>query len=237
MKYLCGACERLVELKAYRVEAGALVAACPACGQETRTGPPPAPLAPPPEAPRPTLAPTTAGSNVVELRSGPRDGAERARALAAERPFAVPQDRCPKCITARRPEATTCASCGAVFELVSPEALMPEPWLRDGWVQLLGAWGDPARHDALLVLATEKSELPALGRLYRLFLAQVPDDPAARRGRDEVLRRASVPSLAVAEAPRSGSGKTLRTALMAVVTVGALVALGLLVRALLGSQG
>src|SRR5678815_6032623 len=38
MKVLCPSCERLVELVDLRVEKGALVARCPACGAEQRQG-------------------------------------------------------------------------------------------------------------------------------------------------------------------------------------------------------
>ena len=236
MKYLCDSCGRLVDARLFRVDAGALVLNCDTCGQESRTSP--APARPPPEeppAPRPQLASTPAGSNVVELRAPTRDGSERARALATQGPFAVPDGHCPKCI-APRTGGSACSNCGADFSLVTADGLMPESWLQEGWVKVLNNWADTGAHDALSLLAFEKGELAALGRLYRLFLAHVPDDPLARRGREEILRRASVPAL-VAAPPQKKGEPAWKVALTIVSGLGALFALYLLIRALLESQG
>lgn len=235
MKFLCGACERLTELRAFRVDAGTLVLTCPACGQETRSSPAPA-LAPEEPGPRPVLASTTAGSNVVELRGANREAVERARVLAAESPFAVPDSRCPKCIAPRAAGAATCPTCGADFSLISPDLLMPSAWLQQGWVALLRDWGRTEAHDALVVSALGKAELAALGRLYQLYLARVPDDPLARRGREEIVRRASVPALA-ASPPKSDAQPVWLVALVAVLAVGALVSVVALIRTLLEYRG
>lgn len=231
MKYLCDACERLVEMRVFRVEAGALVITCPTCGQESRTGPAPALPPIPPPTTAAVLASTQAGSNVVELRAGNRDSIERARTVAAESPFAVPEGRCPKCISPKDAGATSCKSCGADFSLLSADMLMPSQWLQEGWVALLQRWGELDQHDALVVASLGKGEMPALGRLYRLFLARVPDDPLARRGREEVVRRASVPGLTTAP-PRQQQPAWL-IGLVALLGLGMLAAIILLFRALL----
>lgn len=230
MKYLCDACERLVEARVFRLEAGALVLACPTCGQESRTGPAPAL---PAEPPRPQLASTQAGSNVVELRATNQGSIERARTIAAEAPFAVPEGRCPKCVSPRPPGDKSCKSCGADFSLLSPDMLMPSQWLQDGWVSLLGRWGELDQHDALVVAALGKGELPALGRLYRLYLARVPDDPLARRGREEVVRRASVPGLTTAAPEKKDQQPAWLVGLVAAMGLAVLVMVFLLIRALL----
>jgi hypothetical protein len=231
MKYLCDACQRLVEARSFRVESGALVVSCPTCGQDSRTGPAPAL---PPEAPlaRPQLASTLAGSNVVELRASNRDAIERARAISTDGPFAVPEGRCPKCISPRLAEARSCKGCGADFSLISPEMLMPSQWMQDGWTALLQRWGELDQHDALVVAALGKGELPALGRLYRLYLARVPEDPLARRGREEVVRRASVPGLTPPGVVKVDQ-PTWLVALVAVLAIFVLFAVIFLFRALL----
>ena len=234
MKYLCDSCQRLVDTRAFRVDAGALVLTCPTCGQESRTGPAPALPAEPPPVQRAQLASTAAGSNVVELRASNREVVERARAIAAESPFAVPEGRCPKCISPRAADAKACKSCGADFSLLSPELLMPGQWLQDGWVALLGRWGELDQHDALIVSALGKGEMPALGRLYRLYLARAPEDPLARRGREEVVRRASVPGLTAAPVARTEQQPQWMVALVVVMGLSAAIAAILLVRALLG---
>jgi hypothetical protein len=240
VKYVCDACERLVETRAFRVDAGALVLTCPTCGQESRTGATPAMPAPPPAAPlaapRPQLASTAAGSNVVELRASNRESTERARAIANESPFAVPEGHCPKCISPRAPDAKACRSCGADFSLLSPDLMMPSPWLQQSWVGLLQRWGELDQHDALVVEALSRGEMPALGRLYRLFLARVPADPLALRGREEVVRRASVPAVNFAPARGTPENPPWLIAVVALLGVGALGCVVWLMRALLESR-
>lgn len=237
MKYVCESCERLVEVKGFRVDAGALVLTCSACGQESRTGTTPAvaPAAPQPGPlpPRPQLASTQAGSNVVELRLSNKESIERARTVAAESPFAVPEGHCPKCISPRAPDAKSCRSCGADFSLLSADMMMPTPWLQTAWVALLGRWGELDQHDALVVEALGKGEMPALGRLYRLYLSRVPADPLAQRGREEVVRRASVPGL-TSMAPRGPQETSpLLLGLVAALGLAVLVGIILLMRSLL----
>lgn len=234
MKFLCDSCERLVEVRTYKIDAGALALTCMACGQETRTTP--APAKPAEEAPRPQLASTQAGSNVVELRGANRESAERARAVSTESPFSIPDGRCPKCIAPRKPAANSCPNCGADFALVSKDLLMPSEWLQEGWLRLLKNWGSTEEHEALVVAALGRSELAGLGRLYQLYLARVPDDPLARRGREEIMRRASVPAFATPPVKQEGQPIWL-VVLVVVLSVGALISVIALVRTLLEYRG
>jgi hypothetical protein len=237
VKYVCESCERLLEVKSFRVDAGSLVLTCPACGQESRTGVTPG-AGPPPlqpsvsATPRAQLASTQAGSNVVELRLSNRESTERARTVAAESPFAVPEGHCPKCISPRAPEAKSCRSCGADFSLLSADMMMPSAWLQTAWIALLGRWGELDQHDALVVEALGKGEMPALGRLYRLYLSRVPADPLALRGREEVVRRASVPGLAAPSRQQTENPPWL-VGLVVVMGMAVLIGFIVLVRALL----
>ena len=118
MKVVCPACERIAAAASYREEDGTLWLRCTRCGAESAlvveaperpTGPlrtAPAPLPEPPEPPAP--------SRVLPLRPVAVSDAVRlaADAAASADPFAVPEDRCPKCIAAR-PAATARAHRGS----------------------------------------------------------------------------------------------------------------------------
>lgn len=207
MKAVCPACERLIELTAVRVMGADAFLACPKCGVEsslpvTTAEPPPleAPKAAPPmplssrKTPGPralVLASSTEASNVVMLRAPTAAAVESARAFAEADPFAVPDGLCPKCVSRRDETALACRTCGLLFANVDLGQLQPPEDLAAMWRELLRDWGDEARHAAVRRLAMERNELPALGRLYRLRLAAMPEDPLAQRGRDEVFAAAS----------------------------------------------
>src|SRR6202022_1296924 len=102
--------------------------------------------------------------------------------------WSVPEGHCPKCIAVRPGGATSCAQCGLVFAAFQPEAREPSPAIAELWKAVLSRWSDLERHDRLLQGALAHGELAMLGRLYRIRLAHSPNDPYARRGRDEGLR-------------------------------------------------
>jgi hypothetical protein len=164
MKFLCPACDRLVPLSHHRTEQGALFVRCPQCGVESAA-----------------LAETAAR------------GAVPPASVSAD-PFAIPADRCPRCIASRPPGAQACPGCGLAFEQAHAEVYIPEPALASEWVNLIGQWGDATAHARLLASVAQRGELAALGRLYRLRLAVTPDDAFARKGRDDVLAHASSPA-------------------------------------------
>ncbi len=234
MKYLCEACERLIPPAAFRVEQGVLVMTCSRCGGDTRGEEPLAvvradgavqtePGAGWPDmgaqvAPRRAEPPRTEGAaalNVVPLRptgDQVRTAAELARSGDA---FSVPQGFCPKCVGVRRESASTCPHCGLEFINFRPEEHQPSPALEEDWLEVLQRWDDPAVHDRMLSKASARGELVSVGRLYRIRLAQVPDDLYARRGREEVMRLAAA-SASTALTPSAPGDRKQRMRMAAV---------------------
>lgn len=234
MKVLCPHCERLISLEHYRVDGAALVVTCGRCGAETRVEPEAAPRQaeasaeppPPPPVSRPaslpprvSLASLEGASNVVVLRTAGHEAVQKAAAAADEGPFAIPEGVCPKCV-ARRADAAACPHCGIRFETFDEASLVPVKWLRDEWVALLRDWGNEAKHAQLRRKAQQADALAAVGRLYRLRQAFVPEDPAAENGRAEVVRMAAV---AISFRPPSGDDDKKRKAI--VITAAAVVAM------------
>jgi hypothetical protein len=215
MRYLCDACERLAPPAAFRVELGVLVITCARCGQESRARPEEAlaaAVARPDEAdssaPLPPRSATAPSLKVVTLRPSEGQVREAAELARSGEPFAVPPGFCPKCIAARKEGAESCASCGLVYSNFNPsEHELSEP-LRAAWLSVLERWDDRDAHDRLLSLAVGRGELAMAGRLYRIRLAQAPDDLYAQRGRDEVVRLATASPVAFTPTPQhSPSGK------------------------------
>lgn len=135
-------------------------------------------------------------SNVVVLRPASQQAVASAARAADEGPFFIPPDVCPKCIAVRRPtsaEDESCGACGLFFSSFDEEAVLPEPWLRDAWLALLRDWANQTHHVHLRQQAQQADALAAIGRLYRLRLAVVPDDSMAKAGCADVVRLAVVP--------------------------------------------
>lgn len=194
VKILCPSCERLLTLGAFRLDGSTLVLTCVGCGVETRVEPPAptfTPSRPVSQPPRFSLASTEGGSNVVVLRTAGHDAVAKAAAAADASPFAVPDNVCPRCI-APRAVADACPHCGISFERYEESMTLPPKWLRDDWVALLRDWGNEAKHTMLRRKAQQLDALAAVGRLYRLRLAVVPEDPFANDGRADILRLAAV---------------------------------------------
>ncbi|NVI98670.1 hypothetical protein HV824_11145 [Myxococcus sp. AM009] len=217
MKFQCDACERLVPLETYRTEAGGLVVTCGRCGADSRVGPsattaprtearaapaagaapvpsvpvssapvPSAPVVPPSES-WSAAAPVTPALRVVRSEPGPV-----VAPLTDDALFEPPPGVCPKCVAPRREEALSCPQCGLVYVNYQPEEQPLSDVLADAWRTLAARWEEWDAHDRLMTLAVGRGELAMVGRLYRIRLAHVPDDAVARRGRDEVVRRATL---------------------------------------------
>jgi hypothetical protein len=213
MNVVCPACDRLVPLSAFRVDAGRLYLTCSRCGVESAaegTAPPlplPAPMA------------TSEESTQV-----PSDA------------FAVPADRCPKCIAVRPAQASACPSCGLSFEGASVEEYAPSVELAAQWAELLAHWSDPEAHEKLVSAAALQGDLAPLGRLYQLRLAVVPEDAVARQGRDAVLARASVPAAFATPDRDSSSSQTWKVVLLSALIVGLVVVAISLIRLLVATR-
>ena len=204
MKFLCSACERLAAFSGFRTEGEFLVLRCSRCGVESRsrastvdgpgglTAAAPGPVSPDPR----RLGRKPA---VVSISSAL---AEAARAD----PFEVPEGHCPKCIALRPAPASSCAQCGLVFANFKREEVEPSASIADQFQQLLSQWEDVGGHDRVLQTALIRGELASVGRLYRIRLAHVPQDPYAARGRDEVLRLATASSTGLAKAASAEAG-------------------------------
>jgi hypothetical protein len=205
MNVICPACERLVPLNVFRVDAGRLYVTCSKCGVESAAQ---ADTAPPPT---PTLAPTPSVDSD---------------------PFAVPPDRCPKCIAPRPSQAAACASCGLSFEGASADAYAPSAELAAQWKDLLTHWAEPEAHEKLVSSSALQGDLAPLGRLYRLRLALAPADTIALQGRDAVLARASVPSAFPTSVDVPKAAQTWRAVAFGVAIVGLLVIAFRLIRLL-----
>lgn len=224
MKVLCEACGRLLDLTVFRFDGGSLVISCSGCGVEHRAEgavPNPAPSVPPlvPKEKVPVPSTSPFASNVVALRDIGAEAAARAAKSIRERPFDAPPGRCPKCIATRVAAEPSCRQCGLVFSQLDDAALAPSDWLREEWLSLLAHWSEGSSHDAIISQGMLRGELPAMGRLYRIRLADMPEDPLARRGRDEVLRHAGI------TAPTSETGHPLEAKSPAQLNWVALVAL------------
>ncbi|HEX4622463.1 MAG TPA: hypothetical protein VH208_12945 [Myxococcaceae bacterium] len=202
MNVVCPACERLVPLTVFRLDAGELYVTCSRCGVESAAGgaPPPSPSTPP------------------GVSGEPVD------------PFAVPADRCPKCIAVRPANASACPSCGLSFEGATADAYAPSSELAGQWRELLGRWSDLQAHEKLVSAASLQGDLAPLGRLYRLRLALFPGDGAARQGRDAVLARASAPSAFPPPVEESKRTETWKVVALGVVVVVLLVVAFRLIR-------
>ncbi|MBU8899653.1 hypothetical protein KRR26_28985 [Corallococcus sp. M34] len=228
MKFQCEACERLVPLEVFRVEAGALVVACGRCGAESRAALTVAAAQPEavaavatPTPAEPSVRPSVPALRVVRTE----DATAVATGGAPVRDdFSAPPGFCPKCVSPRREDRESCAACGLVYANFLAEEHRPSEVLAQGWRALRERWADWDAHEQWLAQALARGELAMAGRLYRLQLAQAPEDAQARRGREEVVRRAATASSAEmthAEVPLAA--RRAKAVMMGITLVVALV--------------
>jgi hypothetical protein len=132
----------------------------------------------------------------------------------------VPADRCPKCAAPRSAEAESCATCGLVFAQAPAEGYRPSEQTAAQWTALLAGWNDWASHQRLITAASVQGELAEVGRLYRLRLVTLPNDEMALRGREEVLRLATlVSAFSEKTPPPDGSTPVWQFVLLGVVVL------------------
>lgn len=192
MKFLCPACDRLLEPSSYRIEADDLIVQCARCGTETSSRAQPA-----------------AVQSIGAVHGPPR------LALAPEAPpveqssFDAPPGFCPKCLSPRPERAESCTQCGLVFANHQPGEFQPSEEVATQWREVLAHWTDLKKHDQFLKSMLAQTELVSAGRLYRLRLALAPSDAMAQRGRDEVVRLATLGS-AMFTTPSGGAQRVFR---------------------------
>jgi len=230
MKFLCDACERLVPLETFRTEASGLVVTCGRCGAESRAVlsvavpvPAVAPSAEPPPLAAAIPAPRSASPALHVVRAEVGQPAP----LTDEALFEPPPGVCPKCVAPRREEALACSQCGLVYVNYLPESQPLSDVLADAWRNLAARWEDWDAHDRVMTLAVGRGELAMAGRLYRIRLARAPHDSFALRGRDEVVRRATLVVPSAAE--QTGTPSALQRLKTVAVGVGFIVVLVLAV--------
>lgn len=220
MKVVCEACGRVATVANARVAGGRAYIRCGACGHESAlalTSEEPAP---------PKVVPLRRIDDAVNL------AAEAAR---SDDPFAVPADRCPKCIGERAADALICPRCGLVYVNYVPEELAPSAELAAAFRSAMEKWDELARHDAALAIGMRTGELSALGRLYRIRQAAAPRDPVAQRGLDEVLRRASAGSEILQRQPPRGDSARWQKIAVLFVGVAVVVLMFVLLRQLMSA--
>jgi len=88
-----------------------------------------------------------------------------------------------------------------VSEATTEGAPAPEAGEEAAWASLRARWDDEDAHRAFLSGVNDLEGLARAGARYRAVLADLPGDPAALRGRDDVLRKAAV--LGLAAVPRT----------------------------------
>lgn len=244
MKVLCSECARLFDVTGFRLEGSSLVISCTGCGAELRTvggstmaaAAPYAATASPtpssPSQPQRALVSAADASNVVSLRTTSTVAVEHAaRQAVGDEVFTVPSTFCPKCLAPRDAATQSCDRCGVVFAMAPSDRLDVPEWLARAWRELLGSWGDEARHERLRREASIRDGLIDLARLYRLRLALLPDDPFALRGREALLRLAtmSITRSSSEDLDRERGYARSRTATIVLAAFGVLLALAAVV--------
>ncbi|HYO57558.1 hypothetical protein [Archangium sp.] len=195
--------------------------------------------APPPAATEPEPAKASSTQLHVVSDSAASPAPAPAAAPSSEDPFMPPPGFCPKCIGVRKDGAVVCPYCGLDYARFRVDEFRPSPVLSSTWLGVQEHWESKGAHDKVLALASERGELAALGRLYRIRLARQPEDTLAKRGREEVLRLASASSTFLATPPPDKRTK-MRMAglgLLFLLLVVAAVLIGAQVRRMLVMEG
>lgn len=188
--------------------------------------------APAPAAPEPMPArASSAQLRVVPDASASPAPAASSFSSSSEDPFMPPAGFCPKCIGVRKEGAVVCPFCGLDYARFKADESRPSGAVASTWLGVLELWDSRGAHDKVLALASERGELAALGRLYRIRLARNPEDAMAKRGREEVLRLAAASSTLLATPPpdkrvklrMAGLGLLFLLLMVAAVLIGAQV--------------
>ncbi len=187
----------------------------------------PAPAAP---EPMPARASSTQLRVVQDPSATPAPSSSPASS-SSDDPFMPPPGFCPKCIGVRKEGAVVCPFCGLDYARFKPDESRPSGAVASTWLGVVELWESKGAHDKVLALSSERGELAALGRLYRIRLARNPDDTMAKRGREEVLRLAAASSTLLSTPPpdkrvkmrMAGLGLLFLMLMVAAVVIGAQV--------------
>ncbi|HZI04565.1 MAG TPA: hypothetical protein VEZ71_11105, partial [Archangium sp.] len=142
----------------------------------------------------PEPMPARASSAQLRVVQDPSATPAPSSSFSSEDPFMPPPGFCPKCIGVRKEGAVVCPYCGLDYARFRPEESRPSGAVASTWLGVVELWESKGAHDKVLALSSERGELAALGRLYRIRLARNPEDAMAKRGREEVLRLAAASS-------------------------------------------
>ncbi|MFY0528218.1 hypothetical protein ACN28I_35350 [Archangium gephyra] len=187
----------------------------------------PAPAAP---EPMPARASSTQ-LRVVQDPSATPAPSSSPSSSSSDDPFMPPAGFCPKCIGVRKEGAVVCPFCGLDYARFKPDESRPSGAVASTWLGVVELWESKGAHDKVLALSSERGELAALGRLYRIRLARNPEDAMAKRGREEVLRLAAASSTLLSTPPpdkrtkmrMAGLGLLFLMLMVAAVVIGAQV--------------
>jgi hypothetical protein len=191
----CAPCNGRVPARGFRTEEGRLLLTCSRCGIDTAASGPESG----PGRSRDAVWVTDDGELVF-----PNDETVAPRRLVD--PYSPVAGHCVRCIAPAR-TGVSCSSCGSLYSLPPPANVLPSLHLRRSWQKLVAHWEDPAGHARAMELAQSRSELGALGRLYRIWLTYFPDDATAVHGRDEVVRLASIPIIVATTVQKPAVGR------------------------------
>jgi len=179
----------------------------------------------------PEPMPARASSAQLRVVQDPSATPAPSSSFSSEDPFMPPPGFCPKCIGVRKEGAVVCPYCGLDYARFRPEESRPSGAVASTWLGVVELWESKGAHDKVLALSSERGELAALGRLYRIRLARNPEDAMAKRGREEVLRLAAASSTLLSSQPpdkrtkmrMAGLGLLFLMLMVAAVVIGAQV--------------
>ena len=146
------------------------------------------------------------GVSVTCTSCGAKSAAELHEAAAPA--TTIPLEKlCPKCGVTRDPEAAACRGCGISTARMAGftaerDAAVPDD-VRAEWDTLVGAWNDPARHDAFLLSVSRSNRFAWAAGATATRRCLRPHDPVAPRQLDR-LRRAGEATLFASASARPG---------------------------------
>lgn len=210
MKVQCDLCKDIVVADFAVVSDGAIELACPSCrGKFAVTA---------------TRSRRVTGQEVV---SGEGQRARRASMPGHHEPAMT----CPKCGERQRP-APACRSCGLAADRMADfardEGGQVSAAVEAAWQRVLGAWADPAGHEALAQLIAAENAYPWGARRYREVLRARGEDRVAADQIARLARMAEATLMASAVSrprrdPSSYRGITIAVLLTLLILGGGLV--------------